>query len=170
MAHSTAILCISVMEKGEGETGKGGEDLLSPPPASRLSDFRSTTATSFINLSEQCIQMHVSFYGTVHESVETNSGGGSSTKPNRGSSERNPPPLSTLFRHFLPPSVHPLFLSSPFFSSWFRPPYSRALSHRFQGVYSLSERPTRAAELEDNVTRKSLGWLVTYASSSNPDF
>lgn len=173
MAHSTAILCISVMEKGEGETGKGGEDLLSPPPASRLSDFRSTTATSFINLSEQCIQMHVSFYGTVHESVETNSGGG--PRRNRIVDPAKEilllsPPSFTIFS--LPLSIHfssPL-PSSSLFSSWFRPPYSRALSHRFQGVYSLSERPTRAAELEDNVTRKSLGWLVTYASSSNPDF
>lgn len=111
MAHSTAILCISVMEKGEGETGKGGEDLLSPPPASRLSDFRSTTATSLINLSEQCIQMLVSFYGTVHESVETNSGGG--PRRNRIVDPAKEilllsPPSFAIFS--LPPSIH---FSSP---------------------------------------------------------
>lgn len=124
MAHSTAILCISVMAKG-GEMEKDGADLLSPsttPP--RLSDFRSTTATSLINLSEQCIQMHVSFYGTVHESVETNSGGPRRNRiaRARGSSERDPP--SALL---LPPFSPPSFAIPPFplFSSWFRPSYSR---------------------------------------------
>lgn len=69
------------------------------PP--RLSDFRSTTATtSLINLSEQCIQMHVPFLDrTVHESVETNRAG-SSTKPNRTAKEILLP-LSSLLRHFL---------------------------------------------------------------------
>lgn len=138
---------------------KGGADLLSPPPPPRLSDFRSTTTTSLINLSEQCIQMHVSFYGTVHESVETNSGAPRRNRiaRARGSGERNPP--STLFHHFLPPfSIH---FSSPFHHPILAPylAVSRGCIRRLNGSSDTASRAPRQCNAQKSRLASHLRFL-----------
>lgn len=138
---------------------KGGADLLSPPPPPRLSDFRSTTATSLINLSEQCIQMHVSFYGTVHESVETNSGAPRRNRiaRARGSGERNPP--STLFHHFLPPSS--IHFSSPFHHPVLAPylAVSRGCIPRLNGSSDTASRAPRQCNAQKSRLASHLRFL-----------